>query len=323
MERNGIVTSKLKMGKAKQGTLVSTKSLWKRMVEFKEVYLLLLPVALYYIIFKYAPMFGNVIAFQDYSITRGILQSDFVGFKHFISFLNDVYFWRLLKNTLMINLYGLLFAFPAPIILALLLNEIRCTAFKRSVQTITYMPHFISAVVVCGMVLDFVSPSGLVNSILNTLGIESKKFITDPQYFYGLYTVMDIWQGIGWGSIIYISALSGIDAELYEASAIDGASRWQQTLKITLPCLLPTIAICLIMRVGQMLSTGFEKIILLYNPAIYSTSDVISTYVYRKGILGAEYGFSAAVGLFNSIINFLLLVFANWFSKKATGSGMF
>lgn len=317
------MTSKIKMGKAQKAPALSTKTTRKRIWEYREVYLMLLPVALYYIIFKYVPMAGNIIAFQDYRITKGIFESDFVGFKHFASFLNDVYFWRLLRNTIMINLYGLVLAFPAPIILALLLNEVRNVPFKRTVQTITYMPHFISAVIVAGMVLDFVSPTGLINSLLNMFGIESKPFVTDPKYFYGIYTAMDIWQGIGWGSIIYISALSGIDAELYEASAIDGASRWQQTLKITLPCLMPTIAICLIMRVGQMLSTGFERIILLYSPAIYETSDVISTYVYRKGILGAEYGYSAAVGLFNSVINFALLVFSNWFSKKATGSGMF
>lgn len=317
------MTSKIKMGKAEKAPALSTKTTRKRIWEYREVYLMLLPVALYYIIFKYVPMFGNIIAFQDYRITKGIFASKFIGFEHFRSFLNDVYFWRLLRNTVVLNLYGLVLAFPAPIILALLLNEVRNVPFKRTVQTITYMPHFISAVIVAGMVLDFVSPSGLINALLNAIGIESKPFVTDPSYFYGIYTAMDIWQGIGWGSIIYISALSGIDAELYEASAIDGASRWQQTLKITLPCLMPTIAICLIMRVGQMLSTGFERIILLYNPAIFETSDVISTYVYRKGILGAEYGYSAAVGLFNSIINFALLVFSNWFSKKATGSGMF
>lgn len=296
---------------------------WNKIVEYRDVYIMLIPIVLYFIIFRYAPMFGNVIAFQDYSISRGILESKFVGFKHFASFLKDVNFWRLLRNSLMINVYGLIIAFPAPIILALLLNEVRSSSFKRIVQTVTYMPHFISVVIIVGMVKDFIAPAGLINSVLGTMGIAPKEFLTDPKYFRGVYTAMNVWSGVGWGSIIYISALSGIDQELYEAAAIDGASRWKQTIHITFPGLLPTIAICLIMRIGQMLTTGFESILLLYNPSIYETADVISTYVYRRGILNNEYSFSSAVGLFNSIISLILILFANWFSKKASGSGLF
>lgn len=294
-----------------------------KLYKYKDIYIMLIPICLYYIIYKYIPMFGNMIAFQDYSITRGILDSEFVGLKHFKSFLNDVYFFRLLKNTLSINIYGLLLDFPAPIILALLLNEVRIAGFKRSVQTITYMPHFISTVIVSGMVLDFVAGDGMINSILGAFGIAPISFTTEAKYFYGIYTISGIWQSMGWGSIIYLSALAGIDMGLYEAASIDGASRWRQTLTITLPCLLPTISIMLITRIGQMLSVGYEKILLLYNPALYERADVISTYVYRKGILGAEYSYSAAVDFFNSIINFILLLFSNSISKKLTGNGLF
>ncbi len=301
----------------------SKKRLWVEMYRSKNLYLMLMPVILYYLIFHYIPMVGNVIAFQDYRITRGIFDSEFVGLKHFVTFLKDVNFWRLLKNTISINLAALIFGFPAPIIFALLLNEVRNLKFKKSVQTITYVPHFISTVVICSMVIGFVSSDGLINSIIVSLGGKKLSFLTDPKYFVGIYTISGIWQNLGWSSIIYISALSSIDQELYEAAAIDGASRWKQTLHITLPGLLPTISILLIMQVGSMLTVGFEKVMLLYNPAIYETSDIISTYVYRQGILGAQFSYSAAVGLFNSIINFILLVVANTVSKKASGNGLF
>ena len=314
-----------KIGSELSGTVQTAmpKSKLKLLREYHEIYIMLIPVVLYYILFKYMPMVGNVIAFQDYSITRGIFESEFVGLKHFSTFLKDVYFWRLLRNTLMLNLWSLVLEFPSAIIMALLLNEVRCLAFKKTVQTVTYMPHFISSVIIAGMVLDFVSNDGLINSVINRFGLETVPFITDPKYFRGIYTISGIWQSVGWNSIIYISALSAIDAGLYEAAAIDGASRWRQTFHITLPGLLPTIAIMLIMRIGSMMTTGYEKIILLYNPTTYETADVISTYVYRQGIRGAQYSYSAAIGVFNSVINFILLVFANWFSKRTNGRGLF
>lgn len=287
------------------------------------IYFMLIPVVAYYIIFHYIPMAGTVIAFQNFKITKGIFNSEFVGFKWFQQFLNDVYFWRLLKNTLVINLYNLVLGFPMPIILALLLNEVRNKAFKKTVQTITYMPHFISVVIICGIITNFVSTDGVINSVIKTFGGEALPFLTDPKYFPAVYTISGIWQNIGWSSIIYLSALSSIDQELYEAAAIDGASRWKQTLHITLPGILPTISILLIMQIGQMLSVGYEKILLLYNPAIYETADVISTYVYRQGIVGANYSYSTAVGLFNSVINLILLITANKLSKKTTGNGLF
>ena len=289
----------------------------------REIYIMLIPVVLYYVVFRYAPMFGNMIAFQNYKVTKGILGSDWVGFKHFIAFFNDIFFLRVLKNTLTISVSSLLFSFPMPIIFALLLNEVKNLKFKKCVQTITYMPHFISTVIISSMILTYVAPNGVINAVIQALGFDKVPFMTDPKYFVGVYVISNIWQNLGWSSIIYISALSGIDTELYEAAAVDGANRWKQTIHITIPGILPTISIMLIMQIGSLLSVGYEKILLLYNPAIYESADVISTYVYRKGILGAEYSFSAAVGMFNSIVNFILLVFANWFSKRFQGSGLF
>jgi len=296
---------------------------WIEIKKHRNIYLMLIPIVLYYVVFKYIPIFGNIIAFQDYKITRGIFESRFVGLKHFEGFLNDLYFWRLLKNTVVINLYNLVFSFPMPIILALLLNEVRSKGFKKSVQTITYMPHFISMVIVCGLVKNFVSTDGVINSIIVALGGKAVPFLTVPKYFPIVYTISDVWQNIGWSSIIYLSALSGIDQELYEAANIDGANRWKQTLHITIPGLLPTICILLIMQIGKMLTVGFEKIVLLYNPTIYESADTISTYVYRQGILEADYSYSTAVSFFNSIINFILLVAANKISNKTTGNGLF
>ncbi len=290
--------------------------------KYGQVYLILLPTLIYYLVFHYAPMFGTVIAFQKFSVSKGILGSTFVGLDNFRDFLTNYKFWQLLKNTLSINVYGLIFGFPAPIIFALLLNELRNRKFKRLVQTVTYMPHFISVVVVASMILTFVASDGLINSLRNIFGAESIAFMTQPKYFYTIYIASDIWQNLGWSSIIYIAALSAVDVELYEAAIVDGAGRWKQMLHITLPCIAPTIMILLIMRIGQMLSVGFEKIMLLYNPTLYETADVISTYVYRRGLLEGDYGYSAAVGMFNSVINFMLLLSANFVSKKASGNAL-
>lgn len=298
------------------------KSVWKEVRKYKHLYIILLPAILYYIIFHYAPMGGLVIAFQKYSVTKGIFGSKWVGLTNFKDFLSDIYFWRLIKNTLLINFWALIFGFPAPIILALLLNEVKNKWFKKTVQTITYMPHFLSVVVVCSLVLTFVSSQGFINSIISMFGGEPVLFMSDPKYFRTIYILSDIWQQIGWNSILYISALSAIDQELYEAATIDGAGRWQKLLHVTVPGILGTIMITLIMRLGRMLTLGYDKIILLYNPSIYETADVISTYVYRRGLLNGDYGYSTAVGMFNSICNFVFLMAANKFSKKATGSGL-
>ena len=301
---------------------VKRSSLWKEVLKYKHIYVILLPAILFYLIFHYAPMGGLAIAFQKFSLTKGIFGSRWVGLANFTSFLNDVYFWRLLSNTLMLNFWGLVFGFPAPIIFALLLNEIRKDKFKKSIQTITYIPHFLSVVVVSSLVLTFVSSQGLINSLIRMCGGETTYFMNDPKYFYRIYVISDIWQQLGGNSILYIAAISGIDQELYEAATIDGAGRWRQLLHVTIPGIMGTIMIVLIMRIGRMLTIGYDKIILLYNPAIYEKADVISTYVYRRGLLDGDYSYSAAVGLFNSIFNFMFLMAANFGSKKATGSGL-
>lgn len=283
--------------------------------KYRIVYLMALPVLAYYILFHYAPMYGASIAFKHYIPSRGIQASAWVGLKHFDSFFHSYYFERLIRNTLLISLYSIAFGFPAPILLALLLNEVKSSWYKRTVQTITYLPHFLSMTVICGMILNFFASSGAVNSILTALGGEKRAFLLDPGYFRSIYIGSDIWQGVGWGSIVYLAALSGIDPALYEAARIDGANRFHQAVHITIPGILPTIVVLFILRVGSMMNVGHEKIILLYNDMIMETSDVISTFVYRKGLLDANYSYSAAVGLFNSAINFGLVVLTNALSR--------
>ncbi len=282
------------------------------------IYLMALPVIAYYLIFHYGPMYGLLIAFKDYSPAEGIWGSHWVGFKHFDSFFNGIYFWRLIRNTVLINVYDLIFGFPAGIILALLLNEIRKMMFKRFVQTISYLPHFISIVVVAGMMFDFLSRDGLINQLIGMFGIAPIDFLKESGWFRFIFVSSGIWQGIGWGSIIYLASIANIDPTLYEAAKIDGASRWRQIFHITIPGIMPTIVIMLILNMGNMLSVGSEKVLLLYNPLTYETADVISTYVYRKGILEASYSFTAAVGLFNSVISLILIVSANAISKRVS-----
>lgn len=280
------------------------------------IYMMALPVIAYYAIFQYGPMYGLQIAFKDFQPTKGIAGSPWVGFEHFNSFFNGIYFWRLIKNTLLINAYDLLFGFPAPIVLALLLNEIRGRFFKRFVQTVSYLPHFISIVVVAGMMADFLSRAGLVNQILSAFGMTPVDFLKEAGWFRFLFVSSGIWQSVGWGSIIYLAAITTIDSTLYEAARMDGAGRWKQTLHVTLPGILPTIAILFILQMGHMMTVGSEKVLLLYNPLTYSTADVISTYVYRKGVLEASYSFTAAVGLFNSVVSLILIVAANSLSRR-------
>ena len=285
----------------------------------KYLYFMFLPVLIYYIVFCYSPMYGLIIAFKNFSPYKGMWKSPWVGLDHFKDFINSVYFGRLVRNTITINLYDLLVGFPIPIILALFINEVKNEKFKRSVQTVVYLPHFISTVIICGMLVAFLSPSsGMINNFRQFLGREPVHYLAEPQWFKTIYVWSGIWQHAGWGSIIYLAALSGIDLELYEAATVDGASNWQKLLHITIPGILPTIIIMLILRIGSMFSIGFEKIMLLYNPTTYETADVISTYVYRIGILGGNFSYSTAIGLFNSIINFILLITFNKISKQLT-----
>lgn len=288
----------------------------------KYLYFLLIPFISWYVVFLYLPMYGLQIAFKDYSIFQGIAASPWVGLENFVTFFESDYFYRTLKNTVLISLYTLLFAFPAPIILALLFNEIRSLTFKKFAQTFTYLPHFISIVVVAGIVANFLSPSnGLVNIILDKLGMEKIYFLTDPDYFRSIFVGMNIWKDVGFNAIIYIAAISGINPLLYEAAKMDGASRWKQMLHITLPGLIPTILILLILNIGSFLEVGYEAIILLYQPATYETADVINTYVYRAGLQGGEYEIGAAAGLFNAVVGLILVVTANKITKKFSENG--
>lgn len=288
----------------------------------RSLYLMVIPVVLFYLLFHYKPMYGAVIAFQDYNPRLGVLGSDWVGFEQFIRFFTSPYFGRLIKNTLLLSVYGIVFGFPAPIILALLLNELKARKFKKTVQTITYLPHFISLVVVTGIIKDFTQSTGLINDIIVMLGGTRTSLIQNPALYRTIYIVSDIWQSVGWGSIIYLSALSGVDQQLYEAAAIDGAGRWKQLIHVTLPGIAPTIVIMLIMRMGQLLGTGYEKTILLYNEATYETADVIASYIYRVGILERNWSYSTAIGLFNSVINLTLLIITNKISKRVSETSL-
>ncbi|MDI6617086.1 MAG: ABC transporter permease subunit [Clostridiales bacterium] len=299
------------------------KKIKKGLYKSRYLYIMIAPVVAYYIIFHYVPMYGAQIAFKDFNPFEGIWKSPWVGFKYFIQFFKSVYFWRLIRNTLGINIYGIIVDFPMPIILALMINEVRNRVFKKSVQTIVYLPHFISTVVLVGMLVSFLSPrSGFINGIIKDFGGQPIHFLSEPGWFKSIYVWSGVWQNAGWGSIIYLAALTGIDPSLYEAAIIDGSSRWQRLIYITIPSLIPTIIIMLILRMGGLLNVGFEKIMLMYNPVTYETADVISTYVYRRGILGAEYSFSTAVGLFNSVVNFIILVSFNALSRKISETSL-
>ena len=276
---------------------------------------MVLPVLLYYIVFKYIPMTGLIIAFQDFKIMDGIF-SEWVGLKHFVEFLTGPFAWRTIRNTLLINIYSLLFGFPLPIIFALMLNEVKCRHFRKVAQTISYMPHFISTVVICGMLMDFCRTNGLFNDLLSPFMQERVNFLSDPKYFRTIFVGSSIWQGMGWSSIIYLATLSSVDLNLYDAAAIDGAGRMRRIWHITLPCLIPVITIQLIMRIGNIMSLGFEKIILLYSPLTYETADTISSFVYRYGLQNANYSFGSAVGLFNSVIEIIILVTVNYLASR-------
>jgi putative aldouronate transport system permease protein len=273
-------------------------------------------------VIHYAPMYGAIIAFKDFMPAQGIWGSPWVGLAWFKEFFESFYFLRLLGNTLILSIYSILFGFPFPIIFALMLNELRGKRFSRTVQTITYLPHFISTVVVVGIIVLFTSRTGPVNELVAMLGGARIGFMGEPEWFRPLFVGSDIWQQFGWNSIIYLAALAGIDPTLYEAAMMDGASRWRQRIHITLPSIAPTIIILLILRMGRLMTVGFEKIILMYNPMTYETSDVISTFVYRQGLLEMNYSYSAAIGLFDSVINFALLLCVNRLSRKLSETSL-
>ncbi|RCX17519.1 putative aldouronate transport system permease protein [Anaerobacterium chartisolvens] len=317
-------TPKVKLNKAPGKNPNKKSRKWKSLKYSYPLLLMFFPVFVYYLVFRYIPLIGAfIISIKKYQPALGLIGSKWVGFEYFQQFLNSVFFWRLIRNTLAINFFQLLLGFTAPIILALLLNELGSSKFKRLVQSVTYLPNFISSVVVVGIVVVFLSPTtGLVNSVISRLGMEKVNFLTEPSYFWLIYTFMVIWQTTGYNAIIYLASLTGISPELYEASNIDGAGRWKQLWHITLPGISPTIVILLLIRLGNLLEVGYESIILLYNPSVYSTADVISTYVYRRGILNGDYSFASAVGFFQSVIALILIIAANKLAKKYTDTSL-
>ena len=288
-----------------------------------QYYILLLPALAYFIIFCYGPMYGAQIAFRNFNARQGITGSPWVGFDHFLRFFRSPNFTKLLGNTLTISLYSLIAGFPFPIILALSLNELKNQKFKKFAQTVTYAPYFISVVVMCGMLISFMSPStGIINKAIGALGFEPIPFLTKAELFPSIYVWSGIWQGTGWGSVIYFAALSGVDPQLLEAATLDGATRWQKIWYINLPTLMPTIVIMLIMNCGNLLSVGYEKTYLLQNSLNLATSEVISTYVYKVGLVSAQYSYSTAIGLFNSAVNMLMLILVNTFSRKVSDNSL-
>ncbi|MGL5348132.1 MAG: ABC transporter permease [Peptostreptococcaceae bacterium] len=301
----------------KQEKSLGRKKALKKALRSWQLYLFVSLAFLYFLIFSYLPMYGVTIAFKDYMPSQGIMGSPWVGFKHFERFFSSYYFWDLIKNTIGINVYGLIVGFPLPIILALALNEAKNEKFKKLTQTVTYAPNFISVVVMCGMVISFLAPTtGIINHFVEFLGFERIPFMTDPKWFKTVYVLSGVWQGTGWASVIYLAALSGVDPALHEAAKIDGATRLQRIWHIDIPAILPTIMIVLIMNVGSIMGMGHEKILLLQNPLNLESSNVIATFVYQQGLIDGQYSFAAAVGLFNSVINSILLITVNKFSRK-------
>ena len=298
--------------------LTRRKTTWKHDILMNwRFYLLFLPIVIHFIIFNYVPMGGVIMAFQDFKPTLGFFGSKWVGLDNFIEFFTAPNFWRLMRNTFVISFLGLAIGTPVSIIFALLLNEIHVRWFKKSVQTISYLPYFVSMVVIAGLVIEFVSSNGIITNLLvNVFGMERQNLLMNPKYFWTINLLSDIWQGMGYGSIIYISAISGVNQELYESAALDGANRLQRVWEVTVPCIMPTIVTMLVLRCGTLMAVGYDKILLLYNSTIYETADVISTYINRVAFSGQQFGYSAAVGLFNSVIGTTLLLVSNFISSK-------
>ena len=294
-------------------------SLRRKLHRSRYLYVLFAAPFLFYVLFEYAPMYGVLIAFKDIKVFRGlgaILSAPGVGFKYFELYLTDPYFWKLVRNTVVIQVLGLAVGFPAPIILALMLNEVRNVAFKRTIQSITYMPHFISLVVICGMIVNFVATDGVVNNFLAFLGFPRTSFLVRPGWFRPIYIGSDVWQHVGWGSIIYLAALTAVDPQLYEAAALDGAGRLRQLRHVTWPGIVPTVVILFILALGRIMEVGYQKIILLYTGATYETADVIATYVYRRGLIQSDFSYATAVGLFTSVIGIVFVISANRISRS-------
>ncbi|HET1179566.1 TPA: sugar ABC transporter permease [Streptococcus pneumoniae] len=286
------------------------------------LYLMMIPATVLLILFTYGPMYGIIMAFQDFTVFKGYTGSPFVGLKHFQRLFSDPLFYRLFKNTFMVGILDFLFSFPAPLIFALILNEVRKVRFKSVVQSISYLPHFIPLVVMVGIIFELFGSYGIINSLLSSLGMEPISFFTKSEWFLPLYIGSGVWKTIGWGSIIYMGALTNIDSTLYEAADMDGANRWHKMWHVTLPSLRPTVVTLFILNAGGIMQVGFEKVFLMSSPATYEVSDVLSTYVYRQGILNSDFSYSAAVGLFNNIVALLFVLLANKIAKKLGEEGI-
>ncbi len=303
----------------KTSIFVNRKKFWGEVRRDWQLYLLILPAVLWLIIWKYVPFYGMQIAFKDYSIIKGITDSPWVGWKNFQDFFGGVYVWRVIRNTITINVYNLVATFPITILLALLINELRSKKFKSMVQTSIYLPHFISSVVVAGIVISFLSPTtGVINNVIEKFGGERTYFLIKPEFFQTIYVVMGGWQGIGFATILYTSALCGIDEQLYEAAAIDGAGKWKRIIHVAIPGIMPTIGVNLILKIGNMMKSTAGTIILLYQPITYETADTIATYVYRSGLIDNNFSLATAVGLFEGVVAFLLVWVANKISKRVS-----
>ena len=315
------------MKKPETGAVLHREStgayLCRRLREDWQLYTLLIPAIIAVILFHYVPMYGVQIAFKNFKVSKGIWGSPWVGLKYFERFVNLYNFWDIIRNTLSISVYSLVVGFPIPIMLALVLNESRSLRYKKVVQTVSYAPHCISTVVMCGMLILFLNKStGLLNNISAALGAERCDLLNQPKYFSTIYVLSDVWQHAGWSSILYISALSSVSTEVIEAAYIDGASRFRKVISIDLPSIMPSVIIMLILRCGQLLSLGYEKVLLLQPDLNLDASEVISTFTYRVGLVDAQYSFSTAIGLFNSVINFMMLVFVNWFAGKVSETSL-
>ncbi|MBA2942014.1 sugar ABC transporter permease [Paenibacillus sp. CGMCC 1.16610] len=297
---------------------------WKRLLANRYLYAMLVPALIYYTVFHYIPMYGALIAFKQFSITKGIIGSPWVGFQHFTYLFELEKFWQVFWNTIVISLYRLVFGFPLPLIVAILLNEARKIMFKRTVQTIIYLPHFISWVIMGGLLISLLSTDqGAVNNAVRSLSGEPIGFLTDERIFRSTLVGSMIWKEFGWNTIIYMAALAGLNPQLYEAAVMDGANRWRRIWHITLPGIRSTIIILFILRIGSLMEAGFEQIFVLYHPGVYRVADIIDTYVYRIGLTEGRYSLAAAVGLFKSAINFTLLVVANWLSRALGEQGVY
>ena len=309
--------------KKKQSKVVHQKSFWKRCVEYRALILMSLPGLAAVFIFSYIPMYGIVIAFQNYNPVDGMFAMDnWVGLKYFKQFLSNPYLFRLIRNTLLLGIYTLLWSFPVPIIFALLMDQLTSAKFKKAVQSISYMPYFISTVVIVGLVKSFCSVDGVINVIREAFGGQAISFMTDPKYFRTIFIASNIWQGLGWGTIVYLAALSAVDPQLHEAATLDGANRWQRIRYVSWPAIIPTTTIMLILESGKIISSDFTKVLLLYNESTYETADIIGTYVYREGILGGKFEYTTAIGLLTSLLSFVMLLIANFLSKKISDNSL-